>query len=197
LRIITYLVACLLMLTSCGVNNDKNTAQNNTNRIVRVKNTANQKDHYKSNQKVADHLTRLATSVPNVKDATAIVLGPYAVVGIDVNAKLDRSRVETIKYTVAESLKHDPHGANAVVVADPDLYQRLQDMGRQIRKGNPNGIMEELAAIVGRVMPQVPNDVLENKNIEPTKQNDKQLKGNEEEELKKEQEDQSNQHMKR
>ncbi|GAA3326486.1 hypothetical protein GCM10020331_062600 [Ectobacillus funiculus] len=110
---------------------------------------------------MAKHLSSLAASIPSVKDATAVVIGPYAVVGIDVDANLDRSRVETIKYSVAESLQHDPNGAKAVVVADPDLYERLQEMRRQLQSGRPAGVMEELAAIVGRVMPQVPNDTLE------------------------------------
>ena len=41
----------------------------------------------------------------SVNDATAVVVGKYAIVGIDVKAKLDRTRVESIKYSVAESLK--------------------------------------------------------------------------------------------
>ena len=43
--------------------------------------------------------------MPGVNDATAVVVGKYAIVGIDVKAKLDRTRVESIKYSVAESLK--------------------------------------------------------------------------------------------
>src|SRR5699024_11699221 len=58
----------------------------------------------------ADHLANVAGDVPNVKDATAVVAGPYAVVGIDVDKDLDRSRVGTIKYSVTEALQHDPYG---------------------------------------------------------------------------------------
>ena len=43
--------------------------------------------------------------VADVNDATAIVIGKYAVVGIDVKDDLDRSKVETIKYSVAKALK--------------------------------------------------------------------------------------------
>ena len=68
-----------------------------------------------------------------VNDATAVVVGKYAIVGIDVKAKLDRTRVESIKYSVAESLKNDPD-ANAVVVADVDTYERLKQIGKQIKK---------------------------------------------------------------
>ncbi len=147
-------------------------------------------------KKAADHLASLAASVPGVNDATAVVVGKYAIVGIDVKAKLDRTRVESIKYSVAESLKNDPDGANAVVVADVDTYERLKQIGKQIKKGKTGeGILDELAAIVGRVMPQVPNDMIENKETNPIQDNDKQLQKDEEQELRKEQNDQSNNHL--
>ena len=149
----------------------------------------------KPNEKAADHLASLAASVPGVNDATAVVVGKYAIVGIDVKAKLDRTRVESIKYSVAESLKNDPDGANAVVVADVDTYERLKQIGKQIKKENRRRYTDELAAIVGRVMPQVPNDMIENKETNPIQDNDKQLPKDEEQELRKEQNDQSNNHL--
>ena len=57
-----------------------------------------------------------------------LYLGRYAIVGIDVNSKIERSQVGSIKYSVAESLKKDPHGARAVVVADADTMQRLKEI---------------------------------------------------------------------
>ena len=74
----------------------------------------------KTGQEISKRLVELATSIPNVNDATAVVIGRYAIVGIDVNSKLERSQVGSIKYSVAESLKKDPYGANAIVVADAD-----------------------------------------------------------------------------
>ncbi|MGG2092052.1 YhcN/YlaJ family sporulation lipoprotein [Bacillus sp. S13(2024)] len=198
---IFYLCICLLLIASCSTKKNDNAASpspTSNAKLIRTKSETNQDVTYKSDEKVADHLTKLASSVPGVNDATAIVLGKYAVVGIDVNAKLDRSRVETIKYSVAESLKHDPLGANAVVVADIDTYQRLKDMGKRIKERKAGeGILDELAAIVGRVMPQVPNDVFEKKQINPTKENNQQLNKSEQNELKQEQVDQSNQNLKR
>jgi YhcN/YlaJ family sporulation lipoprotein len=111
-------------------------------------------------QKVAQRLVSLATKVDNVNDATAIVAGRWAVVGIDVDAKLDRSRVGSIKYSVAEALKADPKGAYAIVTADIDTNYRLRQMAQEMRDGKPvAGVMDELAAIVGRLMPQVPRQV--------------------------------------
>lgn len=118
--------------------------------------------HAGDEQEVAQRLANLATEVDGVNDATAVVAGRWAVVGIDVDQDLDRSRVGSIKYTVAESLRSDPRGADAVVTADPDIMERLREMNEDIRSGEPvEAIMDELAAIVGRIMPQVPRDIEE------------------------------------
>ncbi|GGK15061.1 hypothetical protein GCM10010965_05080 [Caldalkalibacillus thermarum] len=111
-------------------------------------------------QETAERLAKLATQIEEVNDATAVVVGPWAVVGIDVDAHDDRARVGSIKYSVAEALKEDPQGAYAVITADPDIMQRLREMNRSIRRGEPvQGIMDELAEIVGRLMPQVPREI--------------------------------------
>ncbi|WP_431799545.1 YhcN/YlaJ family sporulation lipoprotein [Halobacillus andaensis] len=85
----------------------------------------------KTTQETARHLARLAVEVPDVKDATALVAGNYAVVGIDVDKDLDRSRVGVIKYSVAEALEDDPDGKNAVIVADADGVERIRDLGEK------------------------------------------------------------------
>ena len=125
-------MVCLL-ITGCSIGKriiqTKSPSKKCFNENVNYTNKSN-----KPNEK-ADHLASLAASVPGVNDATAVVVGKYAIVGIDVKAKLDRTRVESIKYSVAESLKNDPDGANAVVVADVDTYERLKQIGKQIKKG--------------------------------------------------------------
>ncbi len=47
----------------------------------------------KTGQQISKRLVTLATSIPNVNDATAVVIGKYAIVGIDVDSKLERSQV--------------------------------------------------------------------------------------------------------
>lgn len=44
-----------------------------------------------TSQQAARHLAKIAVEVPDVHDATAIVLGNYVAVGIDVDKDLDRS----------------------------------------------------------------------------------------------------------
>mgnify|MGYP005749996963 FL=1 len=180
------------------MNQPNNVARNEeNNRIIHVKDSANRQVDQKTGQEVSRHLVEIATRIPNVNDATAVVIGPYAVVGIDVNSELDRSRVSTIKYSVAESLKKDPYGASAVIIADADTYVRLQEMGRDIQRGRPvAGILEELAEIVGRVMPEIPLDLKEPADPNPTEENNPQMSDDEARELEEKQQEQSNHYKK-
>lgn len=126
----------------------------------RVKQTAPEPKVNRSPQAVADHLSKLATQFPQVRDATAVSIGNYTVVGLDVDPTLDRGRVGTLKYAVAQALKEDPNGSNAIVTADMDLYQRLREANEDLRQGRPlAGILHELADIVGRIMPQPSREV--------------------------------------
>ncbi|MBA2874131.1 YhcN/YlaJ family sporulation lipoprotein [Anoxybacillus caldiproteolyticus] len=184
----------MVALSACNVTNKQNEA--NERSLVQVKNTADEKITNKSGQAIAKHLATLANRVPNVNDATAVVVGKYAIVGIDVNSNIDASRVGTIKYSVAESLQKDPYGANAIIIADPDLYARLNNIAKQVDNGRPvQSFMNELADIVGRVMPEVPSDLFNQKNEQPTKENDSQLNKREEQQLNNRQEQQSNDYL--
>ncbi|MBN6185966.1 YhcN/YlaJ family sporulation lipoprotein [Aneurinibacillus sp. BA2021] len=131
-----------------------------TNQTQRVQQTAPRPAKPQNARAKADRLAALASEVPRVQGATAIVLGNTAIVGINVDAKLDRARVGTIKYAVAEALRKDPQGARALVTADVDIVQRLREMNEDIRAGRPiAGFAEELADIAGRLVPQTPQSV--------------------------------------
>ncbi|WP_066066382.1 YhcN/YlaJ family sporulation lipoprotein [Neobacillus soli] len=178
-----------------GCSTKKEIANNNNDSFVKVKNSYIESVDRKSGQEISKRLVMLATSIPNVNDATAVVLGRYAIVGIDVNAKIDRSQVGSIKYSVAESLKKDPYGANAVVIADADTTQRLKEIQTDIKNGRPiKGIMEELSDVAGRLMPEIPGDLITPSPKNAPEKPDKKLPDKEKEKLKKEQNDQSNHH---
>ncbi len=191
-RLIT-MVLIFSLVAACTNNNEARNDQNNDNNLIQVKNQSPNHSEKRSAEKIAENLVNLATSVPDVNDATALVVGNVAVIGIDVNSKIDRSRVGTIKYSVAESVKHDPHGANAIVIADPDTNVRLREMAKEIQEGRPvRGIMNELSAMIGRLMPELPADIFEQAPEEPTDTNKKQLPEGEENQMDQEQQDQSN-----
>lgn len=121
-------------------------------------------------QAIAQHLAALASRDPYVKNAYAVVLGPYAIVGIDVKDDLDRAHVTTTKYTVAQALKSDPYGSRAIVTADPDILTRLQRMNEAIQLGKPlAGIMNELADILARISPQLPSQTKTRQKIDENK----------------------------
>ncbi|OCI05425.1 hypothetical protein BBP22_10380 [Bacillus paralicheniformis] len=188
-----------MLLSACGIQNNARNEANELpgNKPIQVKNSSQEPVNRKDGQAISRRLVKITESVPGVNDATAVVLGRLAVVGIDVKDNLERSKVESIKYSVAEALQNDPYGANAAVVADPDTVNRLRAMGREIQAGRPvKGILDELAAIVGRVLPEVPNDATDNQQTNPTKSNNDQLNDRNQKQLEKEQNKQSNKHMK-
>ncbi|RKD24074.1 hypothetical protein BEP19_06600 [Ammoniphilus oxalaticus] len=151
-----------LLLTGCQLGNqDRNNVT--VQETQRAPQTSETNKEEITTGETANRLARIATRVPHVNDSTVIILGKTAIVGIDVDAKLDRPRVGTVKYTVAEALKKDPYGKATVVVADPDVMQRLREMNQDIKNGKPiAGFAEELADIVGRIMPQFPKALPQN-----------------------------------
>ncbi len=176
-------------LTACQISNQPPANEaapppgEQPDRRQRVEQTApnNQYNNFDNQtaQERAQRLVRLAKQVPQVKGATAVVIGNIAVVGIDVVQSLDRSRVGTIKYTVAEALKEDPQGARAAVTADADINQRLREMNDEIRNGRPIAAFgQELADIFGRIMPQLPRDV-EQREQPNTRSNEQRINQNE------------------
>ncbi|MBD0398045.1 MULTISPECIES: YhcN/YlaJ family sporulation lipoprotein [Bacillus] len=204
MRILFIIIQALFILTGCtavqdgrGRNIQNESTDQRDAKPIHVKNTAPETAENSGRTDIAKHLVEVTEKIPGISDATAVVLGRYSVVGIDVDDNLERSKVESIKYTVAQALKNDPYGANAVVVADPDTVSRLRGMGSDIKAGRPiSGILDELAAIVGRVMPEVPNDVTDNEKESPTQSNDDQLNQRDQNKLQNEQNDQSDHHMK-
>lgn len=178
--ILIILISILVISIGCQVTNkppanEAAPPDKKINKTERVPQTAPEPKRNDDPQKRAERLADLAVRVPQVNDATVIIFGNYAIVGIDVDATLDRSRVGTIKYSVAESLKDDPLGANALVTSDPDLVQRLREIYADIKLGHPvKGFAEELSDIVARIIPQAPKAVPK-KEDPPTKENQQKL----------------------
>ncbi|WNS43806.1 YhcN/YlaJ family sporulation lipoprotein [Paenibacillus sp. MMS20-IR301] len=177
------LLLVLLLLTSCGIANketspspqDKQSSKalsSQGNHEVRTlsedgKNAlkptpdGGQPSDVNGESEVAlkDHFEQLAKRVPGVNGAHCVVMNNIAVVGIDVDGSLTRSRVGSVKYSVAEAIRKDPKGVRALVTADMDLSSRLAEMGKHISKGNPvSGFASEMADIIGRIIPQLPED---------------------------------------
>ncbi len=194
-KIYFMLFISLFILFGCTGKEDKTARIDSNQNPINVKNSTIEHVDQQTGQQISKHLSDLAASIPKVNDATAVVLGKYAIVGIDVNKDLDRSEVGTIKYSVAESLKNDPHGARAIVVADPDMNARLREIGEDIRKGEPiEGVMNELADIAGRLIPEIPADLEDPHKLSPTEIPKKTLNKSDQQNLENQQQEQSNHH---
>lgn len=164
MRALTLIFLAAVWLLGCQPANkppaNESAPSPNTTQKIRVDQTAPESRRTDRNQAVAERMVRIATSFPQVKSATAVVAGRYTIVGIDVDPTLDRGRVGTIKYSVAQALHEDPQGKNALVTADVDLVQRLRELADDMRAGRPAaGIAEELAEIAARIMPQPSKEV--------------------------------------
>lgn len=159
----------IIIAVSCTANpnNDNSPPQSDQQNQVKVKQTVPEKRDIKDHQEVADRLEKLAKQMPQVKSANCVVIGNTAILGINVDEKLDQSKVGIIKYSVAEALRKDPHGVHAIVTADMDIAERLRIIRKEIKQGRPvSGFTKELGAIIGRIMPQLPMDVLPPENDE-------------------------------
>ncbi|MBD2844419.1 YhcN/YlaJ family sporulation lipoprotein [Paenibacillus sp. IB182496] len=149
------------LLSGCGTNNGNGASPSPQNNDGLRQQAQQLPESAGEELDAAGRLEQLAKHVPGVENAHCVLLGDTAVVGIDVDASLDRSRVGTLKYSVAEALRDDPNGAKAIVTADMDLGERLREMRQDIQAGKPvAGFAEELADIVGRIVPQLPRDTL-------------------------------------
>ncbi len=153
----------LIVMVTAGCTNattNESSSPSNKNQKVRVQQSIPPKPDIQNSDEVVVRLEELAKSVPHVTDANCVVIGNTAIVGINVAGNLDRARVGTIKYSVAEALRKDPVGIHAIVTADIDIGNRLREMNNDIRNGHPvSGFAQELADIFGRIIPQLPQDV--------------------------------------
>ncbi len=191
----TAFIFIILTLSACGQMNGANRDNGNGNpSLQNTRTELNQQDQTRNNdEERANYLAALASDIPHVKDATAVVAGDYAVIGIDVDKNLDRSKVGSIKYSVAESIKHDPLGAGAVVVADPDINARLKEIKDDMSNGRPlQGILNELADITGRLMPELPPQEDDKNPQEAPQKQDDEMDNHDKRQIEKEQKKQTN-----
>ncbi len=153
-------ILLLALLAGCNQAAKQGASPSPNNNQVQVQQTSPEKKQISDPTAVANHLEQLATNVPRVESANCVVFGNTAIVGINVAPDVDRAQIGTIKYSVAEALRKDPYGANAIVTADMDLGQRIKNIRDKVMNGQPvSGFTQELGVIIGRIVPQVPSDV--------------------------------------
>lgn len=162
MRKVVVLALAIAVLGGCGRVQQRNEASPSPNgqNGIKVQQTVPEKPAIQNRQEVTERLEGLAASIPQVRSARCVIIGNTAIVGVNVDPELERSRVDVIKYSVSEALRKDPHGVHAFVTADIDMAGRIAEIREDIRQGRPvAGFAEELADMIGRIVPQIPKDI--------------------------------------
>ncbi|WP_047153014.1 YhcN/YlaJ family sporulation lipoprotein [Aneurinibacillus tyrosinisolvens] len=136
--------------------------QNSTNRVatpdgVRTRsdgagtaryNTIGVRPHAARNneQRVADHMARLATGVKGVSRASAVVNGKDVIIGIDGANAADAKVKEREVY---QALRKSQPGYNIHVTSDRNLHQRIRTLNTQMAAGHP---VRDLTADIGALI---------------------------------------------
>ncbi|TCP59510.1 YhcN/YlaJ family sporulation lipoprotein [Tumebacillus sp. BK434] len=110
----------------------------------------------KSTDQQADDIANMLTRLPGVERAAVVITGKTALVGLDLNANITGSQIDSIKFSAKEAVERSGKGYNALVSADLDTVTRSRALIRDIRNGKPiEGISNEIADIVSRLIPEM------------------------------------------
>ena len=200
LIILTFAVAAAVIFTGCttarkpmntgyqnngiGINgnannqNDPALGNNWGTRDIAYNNGTGTNVNYNTNTQRTDDLERICEQVPGVRDATVVLSGNTAYVGIDldrntannINYENTANNTETrnntnivnntvnntdIKNNVAQKIRSSNTNINTVYVStETDFMDRLRNVGNGVRGGRPiSGFTTELRDMVRRINP--------------------------------------------
>lgn len=105
--------------------------------------------------RLAGSLAEKAVRVEGVKEATVVLTGSTALVGIDLQAGINRENTSAVKAKVAEIVKGaDNRIKNVLVSTDPDTVTRISRVSRGIAEGRPiTSFSKEVGEIIRRISP--------------------------------------------
>lgn len=85
----------------------------------------------------ADKIANIASRVNGVNDATVVIAGRTAYVGLDLNDNVQSNQANSVERKVYNAVKKSANGYNVSITSDNDLFGRLRDIGDGIRSGTP------------------------------------------------------------
>ena len=103
-------LSLLLIAGGCQMKNDVTDEKNAELNGQQFRNNVHNEINSTENKEISSRLEKATLEVPHVRAADAIVLGNYVFVAVDVDAEIERSQVDSIKYAVSERLQNDPDG---------------------------------------------------------------------------------------
>lgn len=144
---------------------DRNTVPNNQDPNNQIDRTVpKNNDLAKDNNNIpgddtarARRVADIAADVKGVKNATVVVTGEMAYVGIDMDANMQGEETNRLKEKVGDRIKEREKTIDRVMVsADSDTVTRLREIGKDIGSGRPvSGFLEELTEMFRRPTPNV------------------------------------------
>ncbi|WP_427338479.1 YhcN/YlaJ family sporulation lipoprotein [Caloranaerobacter sp. DY30410] len=104
-------------------------------------------------EKIADSIVDL----PGVDDATVVITGNTALVGVDIEEELEGKVVTDLKKQIVTRVKQiDKNIKNVTVTADPDLFERIDDIAQEINRGRGmSEFTDEVKEIIRRITPSM------------------------------------------
>ncbi|KGG80555.1 hypothetical protein Y919_05470 [Caloranaerobacter azorensis H53214] len=104
-------------------------------------------------EKIADSIVDL----PGVDDATVVITGNTALVGVDIEKELEGKVVTDLKKQIVTRVKQtDKDIKNVTVTADPDLFERIDDIAQEINRGRGmSEFADEVKEIIRRITPSM------------------------------------------
>ena len=106
---------------------------------------------------MADEAVELAEQVEGVDTAYAVVTGPSTLmVGLVLAQGIGEEEASRIEEQVADELPRRLEGVEEVVVtSNPDLVERIREIGRGVREGRPvSEFADEVDEIMDRLAPR-------------------------------------------
>jgi|GEM_PF-4840097 len=102
-----------------------------------------------------DQLARACEQVPGVDNATVVVTGNTAYVGIDLDENMNVTNDVDIRNQVVQKIRAAGDDINTVYVsAEPDFMDRIKNVGNGLRNGRPiDAFTTELREMIQRVTP--------------------------------------------
>ena len=133
--------------------NGNNGLLNNGNVNNRNANSAKGRNNLQMSQDIAENLK----TINGVENAIVVVSGNTALVGIDVADDFISDGDKDLKGEITKQVKNmQPDITNVAISESPDLFQRIQNLSRDISNGRPmQGLGNEFMEIVNRIVPDM------------------------------------------
>lgn len=130
-------------------NNDMKENDNTKNNITK---DTNDGDLYQRATKIADEVVK----IDGIKSANVVISDERALIGVDIENTAEGKITDELKSKVESTAKKaDKEIKTVAVSADPDIFNRLSNIGTGIKEGKPlSEFGTEIEEIFRRIMPK-------------------------------------------